>query len=66
MTAGELLIHFGLWNPYATDDANGKHDQDTEGLVRLLDKLDEVGFAHPGTYRSEKSPNRFSLSKQTE
>ncbi|MFA5606030.1 MAG: CapA family protein [Leucobacter sp.] len=36
-----------------TTASNHSVDMGTEGLLRTLDKLDEVGIAHTGTYRAE-------------
>ena len=36
-----------------TTASNHSVDMGTEGLLRTLDKLDEVGLAHTGTYRAE-------------
>lgn len=36
-----------------TTASNHSVDMGTEGLVRTLDKLDQVGLAHTGTYRAE-------------
>lgn len=36
-----------------TTASNHTVDQDTAGLIRTLDRLDEVGIAHTGSYRAE-------------
>lgn len=36
-----------------TTASNHSVDMGTEGLIRTLDRLDEVGLAHTGTYRAE-------------
>lgn len=37
-----------------TTDTNHSFDRGSEGIARMIDKLDEVGIAHTGTYKTEE------------